>query len=258
MSVYVHYCPKCGYVASDQDERPFSCVPCNEREPDAHHGLKTHDPANGPLLTVEQTKEMLAQLSRYYGEPVMPMSRYCRAFERWLGAIATLNARPPRDENDKPEYRHGHRWAPFVRDIRLAISKSSLLGRLLYEGEEFRTVECPEHKGKWSGLEFPESPCPHGCNMTGWLPQPNDPLHLARKRAKEELESYPILLEEDAKKRAAELLKSDAPTQESAKLLGLHIGSRTSTPDGIVRGIFFRDTRMPYGLRLLRGFAIKE
>lgn len=56
--------------------------------------------------------------------------------------------------------------------LRLRITKSCLLKRLLYIGEPLRTVPCPVHKGRWQGC-FME-PCPHGCDTcgctTGWLP----------------------------------------------------------------------------------------
>lgn len=61
--------------------------------------------------------------------------------------------------------------ASAVDDVFLQISKSALLDRLLYGGEPVRTKPCPEHKGRWSGLEFGENMCPHGCQLTGWLPE---------------------------------------------------------------------------------------
>lgn|GEM_PF-4830456 len=71
------------------------------------------------------------------------------------------------------EEHHGNpRWAGSIEAIRLVftlIRKSSLLYRLIYARETLRTEKCPEHKGKWSGLEHPDNPCPHGCQMTGWL-----------------------------------------------------------------------------------------
>lgn len=57
--------------------------------------------------------------------------------------------------------------------LRLLISKSCLLDRLLHHGEALRAVPCPEHRGRWSGIHW--DPCPHGCSIgcgctTGWLP----------------------------------------------------------------------------------------
>ena len=57
-----------------------------------------------------------------------------------------------------------------------SIRKSSLLARTLYGGEAVRKVPCPEHKGRWSGCELSEeSRCPHGCQLTGWLPESKAP-----------------------------------------------------------------------------------
>jgi hypothetical protein len=58
--------------------------------------------------------------------------------------------------------------------LRLRIVKSCLLDRLVYCREPPRTVKCPQHDGRWSGLQI--ELCPHGCNLascgctTGWLP----------------------------------------------------------------------------------------
>lgn len=69
-----------------------------------------------------------------------------------------------------------------VSRVNLLISKSSLLDRLLYGRETFRTEKCPIHKGKWSGIEFTPSEdgrikgnvCPHQCHLTGWIQHPDD------------------------------------------------------------------------------------
>lgn len=60
-----------------------------------------------------------------------------------------------------------------ARRLRLLITKSCLLDRLIHCGEALRSVPCPEHKGRWSGLH--SEPCPYGCSIgcgctTGWLP----------------------------------------------------------------------------------------
>lgn len=56
----------------------------------------------------------------------------------------------------------------------LAIHKSNLLARLLYSGEKLRTKKCPEHKGKWSGIEWSDTVCPHKCQLTGWVQEEDD------------------------------------------------------------------------------------
>lgn len=79
---------------------------------------------------------------------------YCAAFESHLSE---------RDEDPSGD----------ARRLRLLITKSCLLDRLIHCGEALRAVPCPEHKGRWSGLH--SKPCPHGCSIgcgctTGWLP----------------------------------------------------------------------------------------
>lgn len=64
----------------------------------------------------------------------------------------------------------------------MRIKKSCLLDRLLYGGEKLRSKMCPVHKGTWSGIEcgpsndgtFQGNVCPHGCQLTGWIPEPED------------------------------------------------------------------------------------
>lgn len=56
----------------------------------------------------------------------------------------------------------------------LAIHKSNLLARLIYSGEKLRTQRCPEHDGKWSGIEWSDSRCPHKCQLTGWVQEQDD------------------------------------------------------------------------------------
>lgn len=96
-------------------------------------------------MTEEEALAMLDALEKHYREPVMPVSRYCGAFETWFRVMA-----------EKGEHFAG---------VRLAITKSNLLARLIYAGEELRTRECPKHKGRWSGILA----CEHGCDYTGWI-----------------------------------------------------------------------------------------
>ena len=61
-------------------------------------------------------------------------------------------------------------WASDdMKLVLVDIRKSSLLGRLIYEQERFRTVLCPEHRGKVSGIEWESNKCAYGCDFTGWL-----------------------------------------------------------------------------------------
>lgn len=75
------------------------------------------------------------------------------------------------------------------RQVRGSMVKSSLLRRLLYEGEHVRTEKCPVHEGRWHGIGTPGKGCECGpvrqvigsntpddvfCEMTGWKPDPRD------------------------------------------------------------------------------------
>lgn len=133
-------------------------------------------------------EEMLAVLSDYYNEPVMPVRAYCRALEAWAKVQvkneAAEIAEKVKELRENPTLaialggergitsERNRGWRFHLDSVLLAIRKSNLLHRLIYLGEPLRTEMCPEHKGRWSGCQ-PE-PCPHGCssgiNVTGWLP----------------------------------------------------------------------------------------
>lgn len=86
--------------------------------------------------------------------------------ERFAAAVALANLP---DEAEIDEFCALLR--PHIdRYDEITIAKSSLLCRLLYDGETLRTTPCPTHKGRWSGCH-PE-PCEHGCDYVGWLPNP--------------------------------------------------------------------------------------
>ncbi len=161
-------------------------------------------------LTDEQANEMLAKLSRHFREPVMPISRYCKGLRTWHEALEdrayrkklelfpdlALDYRADPSLKERAETAHeayrsalksadkytpsldprfydllsAEKTAESVGHVFLQIRKSDLLFRLLYRGEELRSTPCPEHKGRWSGLEHPDNRCPHGCQFTGWLP----------------------------------------------------------------------------------------
>lgn len=161
-------------------------------------------------LTEEQAEDMLRQLTEHFKQPVMPVSKYCDAFRTWEKAIYDRTDRlklelypglaqmlGSESEADWAKYKSemadpsqvedSRRWrihnlkgcigdVSIVQSVSLMIRKSALLARLLYKGEKLRPTLCPEHQGKWSGLEFPATPgfpariCEHGCNLTGWIP----------------------------------------------------------------------------------------
>lgn len=163
----------------------------------------------GRTLTAEEAERMLLRLRGFYNEPVMPITRYCDGLREWANALADRSTSLRRElypdlegpyEDPKTQaayalYREetadeayralaAPRWAQ-VYDLKLyekaseithhvftMIRKSSLLDRLLYAGEKLRTRKCPTHNGHWSGLEHDGNVCPHGCQLTGWLPEP--------------------------------------------------------------------------------------
>lgn len=123
------------------------------------------------LLTEEDAAHARDTLSRFYRSPVMPMGAFCKALSTWANAIVDLRKAEPRFDGDEPKHRHGAEYAEVLFRIITDIRKSNLLYRPLYAGEKLRTKPCPVHKGRWSGLEFSDNRCPHGCGHTGWLPE---------------------------------------------------------------------------------------
>lgn len=101
-------------------------------------------------------KQVFDTLREFFGEPCLPVSKYCKSLETW----ARL-----RGEKD-PEF------VKTCREIIVDIHKSCLLDRLIYVGEEVRTEKCPKHKGEWNGKSFNgDCECAAVCGcVTGWLP----------------------------------------------------------------------------------------
>lgn len=162
--------------------------------------------AAGQDLTPEEAERLLVRLFGYYKEPVMPISRYCTGLRAWETAIQERarslcqklypkmqgSTSAPETKADYALYleerQQGSRVSARLADVSdlrrfedaaeavhhvfLMIRKSSLLDRLLYGGEKLRTRKCPQHEGTWSGLEHNGNICPHGCHLTGWLPEP--------------------------------------------------------------------------------------
>lgn len=118
-----------------------------------------------------KAKELLNQLTDYYGEPILPMSIFCKAITTWFRCIEQNNIVEDSKIVDgeligRGSGQHGEDYYQHLRKIETDIRKSSLLARLLYGKEELRTEKCPIHKGHWSGL----GECKHGCDLEGWLP----------------------------------------------------------------------------------------
>ena len=110
--------------------------------------------------TKETVEALLKDLSDHFKEPVMPIGRYCDALRTWQ----RVNV-----ESGNPDRK---RITDATSIVFLAIAKSNLLARLLYDNEPLRTEKCPIHKGVWSGCTWGDSACPHcmsGANVTGWI-----------------------------------------------------------------------------------------
>lgn len=97
---------------------------------------------------------MLTQLKDHFGEPVMPVSKYCEALDHWIEIQKT------RTTVEK---------AKVITNLRFQINKSYLLARLIYGGETFRTELCPIHNGTWDGQAMLLGNCPHRCDGSGYL-----------------------------------------------------------------------------------------
>jgi len=137
-----------------------------------------------PKLTNEQVKDMMDQLSEHFGEPVMPLKAFCFTMRQWATCIEQ-GVRDRKAENDGlgrggNQHQHGQEYVAHIGHILTDIAKSALLGRLFYGGEKLRTIRCSVHNGHWSGLEWQDpstgqgNTCPHGCGLTGWLPEKSD------------------------------------------------------------------------------------
>lgn len=121
-------------------------------------------------MTNEEAEELLEKLTEHYKEPVMRASRYCKALEQWQDAVA---------ENKYG----GVELSQAIGTTFMAIMKSNMLARLIYQGEQPRTKKCPVHDGHWSGCSFNDEHCcdcqmmengEYGSNVTGWLPETKD------------------------------------------------------------------------------------
>lgn len=134
--------------------------------------LLYHEMASDKPLPEEEAEKLLKRLSRHYGQPVMPVRKYCKAIWTWMNCVTQAN----RDDvnNEKPHPRFSD-IGPVLPNVRRAIEKSALLGRLIYGDQPLRTKECPEHKGIWRGLPALRNDCKHGCGLTGWIPDDFDP-----------------------------------------------------------------------------------
>ena len=116
-------------------------------------------------MTDAEAEAMLAELTKHYRQPVMPVERYCAALQAWATALE--------DRAERSKEKHDEQQAQDVRHVFMSIRKSCLLDRLIYGGEKLRTEMCPVHQGKWSGCRWDDESfacgCGFGSNVTGWL-----------------------------------------------------------------------------------------
>jgi len=114
-----------------------------------------------------EAEELLLLLQKFYGQPVMPLGRFCKAITTWMQCIVQNNTDPELSKT----LLHGSDYYTFLNEISTDIEKSNLLGRLLFAREPLRTKKCPIHKGHWNGQAMFFEPCPEKCGGTGWLPE---------------------------------------------------------------------------------------
>lgn len=155
--------------------------------------------AAGKALSAEEAERLLVRLQGYFKQPVQPVGRYCQSLRTWQEKMheraslerarlypgidgdpkdpATIEAlnKYSADKKEKSSLhsRGGDLWGyeevcRRIDYVFLQISKSNLLWRLIYNGEEPRITMCPEHQGHWSGCSWEPPPC--GCDLIGWLP----------------------------------------------------------------------------------------
>lgn len=112
-----------------------------------------------------EVREMLAKLRDHFGEPVAPVSSYCKALETWRQAVRAASEKDPENSSLAG-------MISRIDEVSTDVYKSNLLYRLIYLEEGLRTEPCPIHKGSWSGCVAPERECPYcmsGSDVTGWV-----------------------------------------------------------------------------------------
>lgn len=110
------------------------------------------DAAPSLLAEVDRLRGEVKKLKAKQPSRADVRAAVCDRLETWARALI---------DNDHPESEN-------VRHVFLLIRKSSLLARLVYGGEQLRTVRCPKHDGRWSGLPCDGNDC--ACGLTGWIP----------------------------------------------------------------------------------------
>lgn len=119
-----------------------------------------------PIRSRDEAQEQLKRLEDYYGVPVMPLRSFCNGMSTWMDCVIRNNTDP---ELTRGGMQHGGKYYEALGQMRIAIMKSNLLGRLFYAREPLRKHMCPVHKGHYSGQAMFFQKCPHSCDGTGWL-----------------------------------------------------------------------------------------
>ena len=120
---------------------------------------------NRTIRNEQEAQQLIAQLERYYREPVLPLSRFCSTMNAWRECIVKNNTDPALARYAN----HGHQYYEFLEDVYMDIRKSNLLARLFFGKEPLRTRMCPIHKGHYDGNAMFFNKCPQLCDGTGWL-----------------------------------------------------------------------------------------
>lgn len=121
-------------------------------------------------LDRKQAEQMLEQLRAYYREPVMPLSRFCSGLRKWGEAML----------KGGPKGAAYKDLGSMVLQVVGSASKSNLLFRIFFLGEDPRERPCPVHQGRWSGCFQSDCGCMSGSNVTGWLPDDDEPIDASK------------------------------------------------------------------------------
>jgi len=148
---------------------------------------------------------MLCRLVQHFGEPVMPISKYCEAFEIYANVLIKKHeAILSSGSNDDYDHDYSKEVVSLIKRSKVDIHKSNLLFRLIYLGQPLRKEKCSIHKGEWNGQAQCFYGCVLGCDGTGFLKEPEmvqDWLTKARKNFNKTDEELLELIQEytDAK-----------------------------------------------------------
>jgi hypothetical protein len=178
-----------------------------------------------PIVSPEESSEIQEAhrvLEVFYQEPVRPINRYCDMVNAWARQAQQQVKNIPIE--DQPHWIQG-------LACMLDVAKSSLLDRLLYGGETFRTRPCPEHRGLWSGLSGKyDGGCSHGCDLTGWLPEgltAQDITNMIEERRQKEVERVQNFIAENSSSPFTNTTNPQKAYEEfkerSAKELGISV-----------------------------------